>query len=92
MHSEKYGRLGYRTSHAVWVLTLGQSETWQTEIRPCHGASVPDVVAIGEEREPLAKWKERCGIRTENQIRLVKLAHMRYQHPDLDAITVFLQG
>ncbi|PKX90214.1 putative MFS transporter [Aspergillus novofumigatus IBT 16806] len=67
------------------------SETSHTEIRPCHGASVPDVVAIGDEREPLAKWKERCGIKPENLIRLVKLAHMRYQHPDLDAITVFLQ-
>ncbi|KAF4164615.1 hypothetical protein CNMCM6936_008899 [Aspergillus lentulus] len=70
---------------------IRQSETTQTEIRPCRGASVPDVAAIGEERESLAKWKERCGIKTENQIRLMKLAHMRYQHPDLDAITVFLQ-
>lgn len=68
------------------------SKTSHLEIRPCHGASVPDVDAIGEDREPLAKWKERCGIKTENQIRLVKLAHMRYQHPDLDAITAFLQG
>ncbi|KAF4277199.1 hypothetical protein CNMCM8689_004908 [Aspergillus fumigatus] len=67
------------------------SKTSHLEIRPCHGASVPDVDAIGEDREPLAKWKERCGIKTENQIRLVKLAHMRYQHPDLDAITAFLQ-
>jgi hypothetical protein len=50
------------------------------------------VVAVGEEQEPLAKWKEQSGINPENQIRLVKLAHMRYQHPDLDAITVFLQG
>ncbi|GIK06761.1 hypothetical protein Aspvir_002412 [Aspergillus viridinutans] len=70
---------------------MNMSETSQTEIQPCHGASVPDVVAIGEEQESLSKWKERCGIKTENQIKLVKLAHMRYQHPDLDAITVFLQ-
>ncbi|KAF7180912.1 hypothetical protein CNMCM7691_000041 [Aspergillus felis] len=73
------------------VLTAQPSEPSQTEIQPCHGASVPDVAAIGEEQESLAKWKERCGIKPENQIRLVKLAHMRYQHPDLDAITVFLQ-
>ncbi|RHZ54842.1 trihydroxytoluene oxygenase [Aspergillus thermomutatus] len=75
-----------------WV--MGQTlrpETSQAESQPCHGASVPDVVAIGEEQESLAKWKEQCGIKTEKQIRLVKLAHMRYQHPDLDAITVFLQ-
>ncbi|KAF4218906.1 hypothetical protein CNMCM5878_004119 [Aspergillus fumigatiaffinis] len=70
---------------------MNMPEISQTEIRPCHGASVPDVVAVGEEQEPLAKWKEQSGINPENQIRLVKLAHMRYQHPDLDAITVFLQ-
>lgn len=74
------------------ILTIQQPETPQTETQPCHGASIPDVVAIGEEQESLAKWKEQCGIKPENQIRLVKLSHMRYQHPDLDAITVFLQG
>ncbi|KAF7136825.1 hypothetical protein CNMCM5793_006343 [Aspergillus hiratsukae] len=70
---------------------MNMPEPSQTETRPCHGASIPDVVAIGEEQESLAKWKQQCGIKPENQIRLVKLAHMRYQHPDLDAITVFLQ-
>lgn len=61
-------------------------------VRPAHGASVPDVVAIGSERENVTQWQERCGIKKENQIRLVKLAHMRYQHPDLDQITTFLEG
>ncbi|KAJ6150285.1 hypothetical protein N7471_001484 [Penicillium samsonianum] len=55
------------------------------------GASIEDVVAIGPESESIVAWRERCGIRTDSQIRLVKLAHMRYQHPDLDEITVFLQ-
>lgn len=58
----------------------------------CHGASVSDITAIGPEQESIASWRQRCGIKTENQIRLVKLVHMRYQHPDLDQITVFLQG
>lgn len=61
-------------------------------VRPNHGASVPDVVAIGSEQENVRQWQDRCGIKKENQIRLVKLAHMRYQHPDLDQITTFLDG
>ncbi|KAJ5352470.1 hypothetical protein N7452_001444, partial [Penicillium brevicompactum] len=56
-----------------------------------HGASVADIVAIGPESETVQAWRERCGIETNSQIRLVKLAHMRYQHPDLQEITVFLQ-
>lgn len=61
-------------------------------VRPNHGASVPDIVAIGSEQENVTQWQERCGIKKESQIRLVKLAHMRYQHPDLDQITIFLEG
>ena len=57
-----------------------------------HGASVPDIVAIGPERENITDWQQRCTINRSKQIRLVKLAHMRYQHPDLDQITTFLQG
>lgn len=51
-----------------------------------------DITAIGPDSESVTAWRERCGINPENQVRLVKLAHMRYQHPDLDQITVFLQG
>jgi hypothetical protein len=53
---------------------------------------VPDFLAVGDEKEDLADWQKRCGINKETQIRLVKLAHMRYQHPDLEAITAFLLG
>ncbi|CEO59882.1 Putative Trihydroxytoluene oxygenase [Penicillium brasilianum] len=60
-------------------------------VQPNHGASVPDIVAMGSEGENVTQWQERCGIKKENQIRLVKLAHMRYQHPDLDQITTFLE-
>ncbi|OKL61071.1 hypothetical protein UA08_03339 [Talaromyces atroroseus] len=59
-------------------------------VTPNHGASVPDAIAVSNEREDLASWQRRCGIKKEDQIRLVKVAHMRYQHPDLDQITVFL--
>ncbi|KAI2928126.1 hypothetical protein CBS147321_11098 [Aspergillus niger] len=57
----------------------------------CHGASVPDITTKGSEFESIASWRERVGINTDAQIRLVKLSHMRYQHPDLDQITVFLK-
>jgi hypothetical protein len=57
-----------------------------------HGASVPDIVAIGPDRENITEWQKRCGTNKDTQIRLVKLAHMRYQHPDLDQITTFLKG
>ncbi|GLI75889.1 hypothetical protein PoHVEF18_004155 [Penicillium ochrochloron] len=60
-------------------------------VRPNHGASVPDIVAIGSEQENVTQWQEQRGIKKQNQIRLVKLAHMRYQHPDLDQITTFLE-
>ncbi|KAJ5606472.1 hypothetical protein N7510_009253 [Penicillium lagena] len=64
----------------------------QAEItRANHGASIPDIDAIGSEQESIETWRQRCSIKKENQIRLVKLAHMRYQHPDLDQITTFLQ-
>ncbi|KAK6815988.1 hypothetical protein P875_00127896 [Aspergillus parasiticus SU-1] len=56
-----------------------------------HGASIPDLIAIGDEQENVTDWQRRCGINKDSQIRLVKLAHMRYQHPDLDQITAFLQ-
>ncbi|KOC10384.1 trihydroxytoluene oxygenase [Aspergillus flavus AF70] len=56
-----------------------------------HGASIQDLIAIGDEQENVTDWQRRCGINKDSQIRLVKLAHMRYQHPDLDQITTFLQ-
>lgn len=43
------------------------------------------------EREPVAEWRKREGIDPSQQIKLVKLAHMRYQHPDLSEITQFLR-
>ncbi|PYH80332.1 trihydroxytoluene oxygenase [Aspergillus uvarum CBS 121591] len=57
----------------------------------CHGASLPDIMAIGPDHESIVTWKQRCGIQREKQIRLVRLVHMRYQHPDLEEITTFLQ-
>ena len=56
------------------------------------GATVPDLAAVGDECESQASWQKRKGIKPEERIRLLKVAHMRYQHPDLDEITQFLLG
>ncbi|KAK2778089.1 hypothetical protein FQN52_002919 [Onygenales sp. PD_12] len=58
---------------------------------PAVGASVPDIEAIGKDQETQSDWLSRNRTSSE-QIRLTKVAHMRYQHPDLDEITQFLQG
>lgn len=50
-----------------------------------------DVEAIGHERETITAWRQRSGIDPSKQIRLVRLVHMRYQHPDLSQITTFLR-
>lgn len=59
---------------------------------PNHGASQPDAKAVGKEALSIAEWRAREGIDVSSQIRLVKLSHMRYQHPDLLEITTFLRG
>ena len=56
-----------------------------------HGASVPDIIATGPAQETLSQWRSRANIDQSNHIKIVKLAHMRYQHPDLKEITEFLE-
>lgn len=63
-----------------------------TSIKPNHGATVPDVIAVGDEKESQSSWLKRNNIKPENRIRLTKLSHMRYQHPDLEEIHRFMTG
>lgn len=55
------------------------------------GASIPDTEAIGPGGQSIADWRRERGIEPAQQIHTTKLAHMRYQHPDLDIIITFLQ-
>ena len=56
------------------------------------GRAVPDIEAVQQQQgESAADWRKRCGIDKSQQIRIVKLAHMRYQHPDLETITTFMR-
>ena len=73
------------------TITAAVDANGSGDVKPNHGASVPDRQAIGSEAESLASWQERRGIDRDAQIKLVKVSHMRYQHPDLPTITKFLR-
>ncbi|KAI6835296.1 hypothetical protein KC340_g5537 [Hortaea werneckii] len=75
----------------VTIDANGSFQTPDGEIKPNLGRTINDVEAIGPESEPLASWQKRNNIDTSKQIKLVKLAHMRYQHPELETITTFLR-
>lgn len=63
------------------------------EPSPTRGASVPDHIENSSSAgcPSLSEWRKSRGIDPSSQIKLVKLAHMRYQHPDLKQITTFLR-
>ncbi|KAK5136531.1 hypothetical protein LTR08_002875 [Meristemomyces frigidus] len=69
----------------------GVLSTPHGDVKPNVGASITDIDAIGPNSEPLPSWQKRNNIDPARQVRLVKLAHMRYQHPDLPKITTFLK-
>ncbi|KAK6442804.1 hypothetical protein LTR95_000963 [Oleoguttula sp. CCFEE 5521] len=69
----------------------GELRTPHGDVQTNGGKSVADIEARSEKSEPLSSWQMRNGIERSNQIRLVKLAHMRYQHPDMAKITIFLK-
>jgi len=55
---------------------------------------VPDFVAIGPESESQESWLKANNIDRSDKskrVQIVKLSHMRYQHPDLQQITTFLR-
>ncbi|RFU34063.1 hypothetical protein B7463_g2297, partial [Scytalidium lignicola] len=58
--------------------------------KPNHGASVPECDALKSDVK-LHNWQKKVGIDASKQVKIVKITHMRYQHPDLDVITTFLQ-
>lgn len=52
---------------------------------------MPDHEAVSDDRETIAGWRSKNNIDQNEQIRLVKISHMRYQHPDLAQITTFMR-
>lgn len=57
---------------------------------PNRGASVPDN-STKESSVTQTEWLASANVQRENWIHLSKLSHMRYQHEDLDQITIFLR-
>ena len=71
---------------------LGIQAEASRETSPNRGVSEQDLRAISSDRLGISEWTKRSGIDTSRQIRLVKISHMRYQHPDLAKLTQFLRG
>ena len=61
------------------------------DIKPNAGVSVQDEEDIAGRSQSILEWQKKSGIDASKQIKLVKLAHMRYQHPDFVKITKFLK-
>lgn len=59
---------------------------------PNRGATVPDNETKGPDSIEQTKWLDDQNIDKSNWIHLKQLSHMRYQHEDLNTITVFLKG
>ncbi|ORY16639.1 Glyoxalase/Bleomycin resistance protein/Dihydroxybiphenyl dioxygenase [Clohesyomyces aquaticus] len=61
------------------------------ETSPNRGTSLPQEAAISSDRQALREWQKSKNIDRDAQINLTRVAHMRYQHPDLAEITTFLR-
>lgn len=82
--------------HLIATVLMPTQSTSQAAVSrgpsPNRGASVPDVECLKGDSESKRAWQRKRGIDLSKQVRLVKLSHMRYQHPDLNRITTFLRG
>lgn len=56
-----------------------------------HGGTIPDVVAIGPDHQTLSAWRDSHAIDTSKHVKILRVSHMRYRHPDLEHISTFLQ-
>lgn len=64
----------------------------QTHARPNTGRSLKAALASGPDSLSQREWRATHGIKESEQIKLVRIAHVRYQHPDLEKATIFLKG
>lgn len=71
--------------------TITANSEMNGTVKPNSGASVLDQETTGEKHENLREWQKQQGIDRSKQVRIVKVAHMRYQHPDFPTITKFLK-
>lgn len=57
---------------------------------PNRGMTLADTVAMGPDQESQAAWLKKRNVKIDQRIKLTRLSHMRYQHPDLETIHQFL--
>lgn len=65
---------------------------FETSLLGNHGQSLDASAAAGANSEEQRAWQKRKNIDPKEQIKLVRISHVRYQHPDLDKILIFLKG
>lgn len=58
---------------------------------PNRGQTI-DAVDVIPGQHDMNEWRKKNGIILANQVKLVKLSHMWYQHKDFDATTKFLRS
>ena len=69
-----------------------QDPTQSRDPSPSRGSSLPEFQAIGSEHEKKSAWLREREIDCSSRVKITKLSHMRYQHPDLLEITKFLRS
>ncbi|KAL3460087.1 Glyoxalase/Bleomycin resistance protein/Dihydroxybiphenyl dioxygenase [Aspergillus heterothallicus] len=57
---------------------------------PNRGMTLADTLAMGPDQESQAAWLKKQNVNIDQRIKLTRLSHMRYQHPDLEMIHQFL--
>ncbi|KAH8817441.1 trihydroxytoluene oxygenase [Xylogone sp. PMI_703] len=72
------------------MATAVMSQTALEHPKPNRGATVAEHEAVKSDVK-LRDWQKKVGIDRSKQVKIVRISHMRYQHPDLDIITTFLQ-
>jgi hypothetical protein len=62
------------------------------EVSPNRGAAILDISEMGADGMTQSAWRSAYSIEPSKHVKLVKLSHMRYQHPNLQTISTFLRG
>lgn len=62
----------------------------ENSILPNSGAAISDVAAVGDDKVLQSSWLATNNIDYHQRIRLKRLSHVRYQHPDLEKLHSFM--
>ena len=62
------------------------------EVSPNRGKAIEDFIAGADGCVKQQEFRETFNIDASKQIRIERLVFVRYQHPDLEYISIFLRG